>query len=327
MTRSSMLPTAALIVAVTLPASVRAEFSTSVMRPTPLDAATGQIAGALPGGDGSRSYYVAADLAAGDLAAQLTVAGRPGTAKSVTIELLDAQARSAESAYAMTERDGRAEVARTLPVDSSGPHVLRVVVKGPETGRFCIQLGGSALPGAKAVPCPGSEEQAVLAPPPPVAEPPRPVVAPPPPAPAEPQQGFKVLAGQKAVEVLESRCEQRLKVNADLLFDFDKAVLRPQAKPALDLVARLVADRRKPVTIEGHTDSKGSETYNQALSERRAIAVEGALLDRLPHAPPLSVRGYGELRPVAPNALPDGGDDPDGRQKNRRVELVIDTCA
>lgn len=326
MTRSSLLSTAALLVAAVLPASAHAELSTSVMRPTPLDAATGQIVGTLPGGDGSRSYYVAADLKAGDLFAQLSVAGRPGTDKAVTVELLDAQARTAESAYAMTERDGRAEVTRTLPVDASGPYILRVVVKGPETGRFCIQLGGSALPGASAVPCPGSAEQAAAPVRPAlVVEPPKSVATLP--AAVEPQQGFKVLAGQKAVEIMETRCEQRLKVNADLLFDFDKAVLRPQARPALDLVAKLVAERGKPVTIEGHTDTKGAESYNQALSERRAIAVEGALLDRLAHAPPLSVRGFGELRPVAPNELLDGTDDPDGRQKNRRVEVVIDTCA
>lgn len=76
--------------------------------------------------------------------------------------------------------------------------------------------------------------------------------------------------------------------------------------------------------IEGHTDAKGSEAYNLKLSERRAEAVvewlavrEGidtAWLDR---------RGLGEAQPAAPNARPDGRDDPEGRQRNRRVEVIL----
>jgi outer membrane protein OmpA-like peptidoglycan-associated protein len=321
---------AALLLAGTAGAGIaRADYSTSIMRPTPVDPATGQIAGSLPGGDGSRSFYLATDLSVGELTAQLAVSGRPGTAKALTIELLDGEARVAQTAYVTEERDARTEKTRALPVDNSGRHILRVTVKGPESGRYCVQLGGSALPSATPAPCPGFE-----APQPAPAPQPQPVKAPPapepPPAPvqaADTQQGFKVIAGQKAVEVMETRCEQRLKVNADLLFDFDRAALRPQAKPALDLVARMVAERNRPVTIEGHTDSKGSEAYNQALSERRALAVEGALLDRMTSAPAMTVRGFGELRPVVPNELPDGSDDPDGRQKNRRVEVVINTCA
>jgi outer membrane protein OmpA-like peptidoglycan-associated protein len=91
--------------------------------------------------------------------------------------------------------------------------------------------------------------------------------------------------------------------------------------------ALLAKAGRHPATVEGHTDAKGSDTYNQTLSENRAktvrdwLAVHGAL----PTATP--VKGWGKRRPVAPNAKPDGSDDPQGRQKNRRVEVVLDLCA
>ena len=81
-----------------------------------------------------------------------------------------------------------------------------------------------------------------------------------------------------------------------------------------------------PTTIEGHTDSIGSANYNQQLSERRASAVKDWLVSHsdLPDSTP--IKGYGKTRPVAPNTNPDGSDDPTGRQKNRRVEVVVDSC-
>lgn len=110
---------------------------------------------------------------------------------------------------------------------------------------------------------------------------------------------------------------------ADVLFDFDKSSLRPDAMPALDRAARLLASYpQAPVLIHGHTDSKGSDAYNDALSLRRAEAVS-AHLRQLQATRNFSVAGFGERRPVAPNALPDGSDDPAGRQRNRRVEIVI----
>jgi len=78
--------------------------------------------------------------------------------------------------------------------------------------------------------------------------------------------------------------------------------------------------------IEGHTDGKGSDTYNQALSERRAIAVRASLTERGLPLDHLNIRGFGKTRPVAQNQFPDGADEPEGRQKNRRVEVVRNTC-
>ncbi|MXO75461.1 OmpA family protein [Altererythrobacter aerius] len=111
----------------------------------------------------------------------------------------------------------------------------------------------------------------------------------------------------------------------DVLFDFDKADIRPDARPTLDKVAQLIAQSGgAKVAIEGHSDSKGEDGYNQKLSERRAMAVRDYLKDvRMIPGDRLEVRGFGELRPVAANLTPDGKDDPAGQRRNRRVEVII----
>ena len=78
------------------------------------------------------------------------------------------------------------------------------------------------------------------------------------------------------------------------------------------------------VSIEGHTDGKGSDTYNQNLSERRAESVRHwfTAIEKLNRVG-FETKGWGARKPVAPNQKPDGSDDPDGRQKNRRVEIVV----
>ena len=108
-------------------------------------------------------------------------------------------------------------------------------------------------------------------------------------------------------------------------FDFDKSDIReadvPELKKAIDFVRKYPGAE---VRLEGHTDSKGTEQYNQKLSERRAEAVrqylikEGAVDKAM-----ISATGYGELRPIAPNKTPDGKDNPEGRAENRRVEILI----
>lgn len=112
----------------------------------------------------------------------------------------------------------------------------------------------------------------------------------------------------------------------DVLFDFDKSDLRADALPVLDrVVALLAAFPARSAVIGGHTDAKGGDAYNEALSQRRAESVRRYLAERdaAAHARRYDVHGYGERRPVAPNAHPDGSDDPAGRQKNRRVEIVL----
>jgi outer membrane protein OmpA-like peptidoglycan-associated protein len=112
---------------------------------------------------------------------------------------------------------------------------------------------------------------------------------------------------------------------ADILFDFDKADIRPTAQQPLHEVAELVRQKaRGPVVIQGYTDALGSDAHNQKLSERRAASVRTWLVT---HEGLSSVHfttiGFGPRNPVAPNRRPDGSDDPDGRQLNRRVTLII----
>jgi outer membrane protein OmpA-like peptidoglycan-associated protein len=117
----------------------------------------------------------------------------------------------------------------------------------------------------------------------------------------------------------------KVELPGDVLFDFDKASLRSDAKPTLDKLADLLRRMDKPAQISGHTDSKGDAAYNQKLSQGRAAAVSAALVERGIDTGRLAASGYGKDRPKAPNTRPDGSDNPDGRQTNRRVEVLIAT--
>jgi OOP family OmpA-OmpF porin len=117
-------------------------------------------------------------------------------------------------------------------------------------------------------------------------------------------------------------CGTRIIIEDSVMFDFNKDTLRPEAKDTMAKLAALFSDLKiKKATISGHTDSIGSDTYNQDLSERRANAVRQALLG-LSVATTLDAKGYGETKPIAPNELK-GKDNPAGRQTNRRVEIFI----
>ena len=104
----------------------------------------------------------------------------------------------------------------------------------------------------------------------------------------------------------------------DVLFDTGKATLKPGAFETIDRVAKALQESpERKVMIEGHTDSVGSDSYNQSLSEQRAQSVQGALMQRGVSGSQLSALGKGETTPVASN------DDAGGRQQNRRVELIF----
>jgi outer membrane protein OmpA-like peptidoglycan-associated protein len=138
-----------------------------------------------------------------------------------------------------------------------------------------------------------------------------------------PPQSF--LGQASGVSVRENANEIRIELAADVLFDFDKADIRPSAAQALHQAADLIRTHgTSPVCVEGYTDSKGTPDYNQRLSERRANSVH-LWLKQKEHLTLLGFMtiGYGASRPVAPNSNPDGSDDPAGRQRNRRVELVL----
>ena len=121
--------------------------------------------------------------------------------------------------------------------------------------------------------------------------------------------------------------EIRIELAADVLFDFDKYVLRPEAYSSLAKVAQVASHYPEaPLHIDGHTDGKGTHAYNMTLSERRAEAVKQWLVEKGGvRASRVSTKGWGETQPVAPNKNPDGSDNPEGRQKNRRVELTLTT--
>jgi len=124
-----------------------------------------------------------------------------------------------------------------------------------------------------------------------------------------------------------TQTEIKIALSGDILFDFDKDTLRPDALPTLQKVAEVIAGYPgAPVLIEGYTDSKGKDSYNLKLSDRRAASVKKWLVENAgADAGHIKTKGWGEAKPVAPNENPDGSDDPDGRQKNRRVEITIKT--
>ncbi|OZM80803.1 OmpA family protein [Pseudonocardia sp. MH-G8] len=121
----------------------------------------------------------------------------------------------------------------------------------------------------------------------------------------------------------ENAEERTVTLAADVLFEFDRADLGPQSQPSLDEAAEIVrqAAAGKRVNVDGYTDSKGDDTYNQQLSEARARMVEAALAPLVQAADvTFVVAGHGEADPAAPNEI-DGVDNPDGRAENRRVEI------
>jgi outer membrane protein OmpA-like peptidoglycan-associated protein len=119
--------------------------------------------------------------------------------------------------------------------------------------------------------------------------------------------------------------QEQISLRTDVLFAFDKSDLSPAASSRLAEAAATVRQHAKGVVrIDGYTDAKGSPAYNQALSERRADAVEAALEAQLPGTGlQLTAAGHGESDPVAANTRPDGSDNPKGRAKNRRVTITF----
>jgi len=125
-------------------------------------------------------------------------------------------------------------------------------------------------------------------------------------------------------EIKESATEIKISLQGEILFDFDKANIRPAAESTLAQVARVIQSYPKPRTlIEGYTDSKGSDSYNAKLSARRALSVKNWFAQHGISPATMETRGWGSAKPVASNKRLDGSDNPEGRQKNRRVEITI----
>jgi outer membrane protein OmpA-like peptidoglycan-associated protein len=111
----------------------------------------------------------------------------------------------------------------------------------------------------------------------------------------------------------------------NIYYPFDKAYLTPEAQIALDtsIYELLLENPTIIVEISSHTDSKGSEKYNQHLSQRRAQSVVNYLMSKGIDKKRLEAKGYGESQPIAPNTNEDGSDNPTGRAKNRRTGFRV----
>ncbi|MCK7558323.1 OmpA family protein [Chitinophaga sedimenti] len=110
----------------------------------------------------------------------------------------------------------------------------------------------------------------------------------------------------------------------DIFYDYNKADLRQQSLVVLDTLYQIMIDN-PAITIElsAHTDSKGTDAYNLKLSEARAQSCVNYLISKGIARSRLESKGYGESKPIAPNNLPNGKDNPDGRQLNRRTEFKV----
>jgi OOP family OmpA-OmpF porin len=149
------------------------------------------------------------------------------------------------------------------------------------------------------------------APPPPKPAPPpepKPAPPPPPPAPEKPKP-----EPEKPKPVAE-----KVTFAADVLFDFDKAVIKPEGKSKLDDISNKVRGVNLEVVIAiGHADSVGTDQYNQRLSVRRAESVKAYLVSKGIEGNRIYTEGKGEKQPVADNKTGEG------RSKNRRVEIEV----
>jgi len=110
----------------------------------------------------------------------------------------------------------------------------------------------------------------------------------------------------------------------NVFFDFDKYNLRPESYVELDRVVGFLNEYPNiEIEMSAHTDARGADAYNMVLSDNRAKSVREYIISKGIAASRIISRGYGETKPVADNSNPDGSDNPEGRQLNRRVEFKI----
>ena len=120
------------------------------------------------------------------------------------------------------------------------------------------------------------------------------------------------------VQVVRQGDDLLLNLPSGITLGYDSSTVQPQFRQTLDQVADILSQYRQTyIDVYGHTDSTGSDSYNQALSERRAVAVADYLASRGVQPARIGTRGFGKSQPVASN------DTPAGRSQNRRVEIII----
>ena len=136
-------------------------------------------------------------------------------------------------------------------------------------------------------------------------------------------QGSSLSAQGSSLSGTETGFNIQINLSSDVLFDFDKAELKPEADAELQKAADVIRQKGKGlILITGYTDSKGSDAYNQRLSLARAQAVKN-WFEAKGLNQNYQIKGQGATNPVAPNTHPDGSDNPEGRAKNRRVEIIV----
>jgi outer membrane protein OmpA-like peptidoglycan-associated protein len=147
------------------------------------------------------------------------------------------------------------------------------------------------------------------------------------------QQKQELTRNQQLIEELKKQhleaqeTERGVVVNLpDVLFEFGKANLTGDARTKIHSISDVLNNsaQGRRVSVEGHTDSIGSEEVNQRLSERRAESVASSLESEGVSDRRMTTKGFGKRYPVAPNKNSDGTDSPSGRAKNRRVEVIIE---
>jgi outer membrane protein OmpA-like peptidoglycan-associated protein len=123
----------------------------------------------------------------------------------------------------------------------------------------------------------------------------------------------------------ETPTEVKIELSGDILLEFDKADLYPEAQPALQRVLGIIKQfPRASISIDGYTDAKGADADNLRLSDRRAAAVKSWLVHNGGvNGKQIKVKGWGKANPVASNTHSEGSDNPEGGQKNRRLEITV----
>jgi len=143
------------------------------------------------------------------------------------------------------------------------------------------------------------------------------------------QKELDLQKAQQEFQAQQSGRSLSMNLSGDVLFDYDKAVLKPEAEQALKKVAVVLSQfPESKVTVEGYTDSKGAKPTNMQLSRERAQSVKDWLVKNGGVvAGSISTKGYGEQNAIAPNTNPDGTDNPLGRALNRRVSIIVEKPA
>jgi len=143
------------------------------------------------------------------------------------------------------------------------------------------------------------------------------------------QKELDLQKAQKEFQAQQSGRSLSMNLSGDVLFDYDKAVLKPEAEQALKKVAVVLSQfPESNVTVEGYTDSKGTKATNMQLSRERAQAVKDWLVKNGGCCcTNITTKGFGEQYPIAANKNADGSDNPLGRALNRRVSIIVEKPA